>query len=153
MIIFLLIQIPLNSFTTTFVPFVTFHAPRNLDLNIMVDSLGMMVVFEHCLCAMFSFQPSSLHISKDVSYDFNNFVSSFLYQIPMTSLQGRQWVVDYGYYRIVGDNLVHDSQEIILTIGIAGFVVEIMKQELEVDLMFLHFLFSLNCLILLRVRT
>jgi hypothetical protein len=80
----------------------------------------------------------------------------------MTSSQGRQWVVGYGYYRIVGDNLVHNSQETILTIGIAGSMVKIMKQELEVDdtflqcsnvLMLLHFLFSLKCLIPLQVRT
>jgi hypothetical protein len=52
---------------------------------------------------MFIFQPSSLCISKDVLYDLNNFVSSFLYYIPTTSSQGRQWVIVCGYYDIVGD--------------------------------------------------
>jgi hypothetical protein len=57
----------------------TFHVPRRLDLTIMVDDLGMMVVSKHCLCTMFIFQPSFLHISNDVSYDSNNFVSVSLY--------------------------------------------------------------------------
>ncbi len=48
-------------------------------------------------------------------------------------MQGRKWVVGCGCYRIVGDNLVHNYQEIILTIGIADFVVKTMKQELKVD--------------------
>jgi hypothetical protein len=42
-------------------------------------------------------------------------------------------VVGCGRYCIVGDNLAHNSQEIIFTIGIAGFVVKTMKQEFEVD--------------------
>jgi hypothetical protein len=45
----------------------------------MVDNLRTTVVFEHCMWAKFVFQPGSLYISKDVSYDFNNFVSSSLY--------------------------------------------------------------------------
>jgi hypothetical protein len=44
----------------------TFHTPRCLDLTIMVDDLGTTVVSKHCLCAMFIFQPHSLHIFKDV---------------------------------------------------------------------------------------
>jgi hypothetical protein len=42
-------------------------------------------------------------------------------------------VISYGYYHIVGDSLVHDSQETILMAGIASFVVKTMKQELKVD--------------------
>ncbi len=42
-------------------------------------------------------------------------------------------MISYGYYRIVGDSLVHDSQETILMAGTAGFVVKTMKQELKVD--------------------
>ncbi len=63
----------------------TFHVVGPLDFTIMVDNSKMIIVFEHCLCVMFAFQPSSLHISKDVSYDSNNFVSSSLYQISTTS--------------------------------------------------------------------
>jgi hypothetical protein len=57
----------------------TFHALGCLDLIIKIDDLGMTIVSERCLCAMFAFQPSSSHISKDVLYDSNNFASSFLY--------------------------------------------------------------------------
>jgi hypothetical protein len=58
---------------------VTFHVIKHSDLTIMVDNSRMIIVFEHCLCTMFVFQPSSLHISKDVLYDSNNFVPSVLY--------------------------------------------------------------------------
>jgi hypothetical protein len=54
----------------------TFHAFKCLNLTIMVDDLGMVNVSKHCMCVMFTFQSSSLHIYKDVSYDSNNFVSS-----------------------------------------------------------------------------
>jgi hypothetical protein len=58
---------------------VTFHAIGRLDLTIMVDNLAMTIILKHCLCAMFAFQLGYLHISKGVSYDFDNFVSTSLY--------------------------------------------------------------------------
>jgi len=57
----------------------TFHVIGHLDLTIMVDELGTTTFFEHCFCAMFVFQLGSLHISKYISYDSNNFVLSSLY--------------------------------------------------------------------------
>jgi hypothetical protein len=51
----------------------------------------------------------------------------------MTSSQGRQWVVGYGCYRIVGNSLTHNSQEIILIPRIARAMVKIVKQEHEVS--------------------
>jgi hypothetical protein len=63
----------------------TFHAFGCLDLTITVDDFGMTTIFKHFLCAMFTFQPCSLHISKDISYDYNIFFSSSLYHIPTTS--------------------------------------------------------------------
>jgi hypothetical protein len=42
-------------------------------------------------------------------------------------------VVGCGHYCIVGDSLVHNSQETILTTKTTGFMVKIMKQKLEVD--------------------
>jgi hypothetical protein len=76
---------------------------------------------------MFVFQPSSLHISKDISYDYNNMVSSSMYQIFTTSFQGRWWVVGCGCYHIVGNNLIHNFQETILTLGTIGSMVKIVK--------------------------
>ncbi len=67
----------------------TFHSVNHLDLNIMVNNLGTTFVFEQCLYIMFTFQLGSLHISKDVLYDFNNLVLSLLYQIPTMSSHGR----------------------------------------------------------------
>jgi hypothetical protein len=83
---------------------------------------------------MFLFQLGSLHISKDALYDSNNLVLNSVYQIPMTSSQGRQWVVDCGCYHIVGDSLTHNSQETILTPKIIGSVVKIVKQHKVKDI-------------------
>jgi hypothetical protein len=94
-----------------------FHVIGHFDLTIMVDDSGTTTVFEHCLCAMFAFQLGFLHISKDVSNDFNNFLASSLYQILMTSSHGKQWVVGWGHYHIVGDSLAHNYQETVLTVG------------------------------------
>jgi hypothetical protein len=65
-------------------------------LDIMVDDSRTTSISEQCLCTMFSFQLGSLHISKDVSYDSNNFIVNSVYLIPMTSLRGRWWVVGVG---------------------------------------------------------
>jgi hypothetical protein len=82
---------------------------------------------------MFSFYLGSLYISKDVSYAYNNLVLNSVYRIPMTSSQGRQWVVGCGHYRIVGDSLLHNFKETILTLRITRFVVKIVKQKHEVN--------------------
>jgi len=87
----------------------TFHSIGHSHLTVIVDDLRTTIISEHYLCIMFVFQPSSLRISKGVSYDFDNFVSSLLYHIPTTSFQGRQWVVNYGHYCVVADNLTHNS--------------------------------------------
>jgi len=81
---------------------------------------------------MFTFHLGSLHISKDISYDYDNFVSSFQYLIPTTLSQGRQWIVGFSCYRIVGDNLTHNLQETMLTPGTSSFVIKIMKEENDV---------------------
>jgi len=47
-------------------------------------------------------------------------------------------VVGYGCYRIVGDSLVHNLSETILMAGTVGSMVNIMKQELQVDDTFLQ---------------
>jgi hypothetical protein len=139
----------------------TFHAIGCSNLTIMVDKSRTIVVSEHCIYVMFTFQPSSLHIFKDVLYDYNNFVSSSFYKIPMTSSQGRQWVVGCGHYCIVGDNLAHNSQETIMTWWHEPQVLwlklwsknsKLMILSFNV-LMFLRPLFSLNCLVPWWVKT
>jgi len=113
----------------------------------------------HCWCAIFTFQPCFLHISKDVLYDSNNLVSSLMYQIPTTSFQVHKWVVGYDQYCIVGDNLIHNSQDTILTSGTAVLLSRLWKTNTKYLTfsfnvqMLLHLLFSLNCLILPQVMT
>ncbi len=55
-----------------------------------------------------------LHISKDVTYDANKKVSSLMYQMPTIIAQGKQWVVNFWWYRVVGDNVLTHSQDTIL---------------------------------------
>jgi len=70
------------------------------------------------------------------------------------SFQGCQWAVGFGHYCIVGDSLTYNFQDTILTLGIIGFVVKIVKdkhkfQTLSFNVqMLLHILLSLNYLIL-----
>jgi hypothetical protein len=58
---------------------------------------------------MFGFQPRSLHIFKDVAYDANNNVSSLVYQISISIVQGQEWVVSFGCYKVVGVNVFAHS--------------------------------------------
>jgi hypothetical protein len=51
----------------------------------------------------------------------------------MTFFQGRRWVVGNGCYHIVGDNLIHNSQETILMLGMTCYVVKVVKQEHEIN--------------------
>jgi hypothetical protein len=52
-----------------------FCVEKRIELTSLVDEFGTTVNFEQCLCAMFGFKPSFLHISKDVTYDASNKVS------------------------------------------------------------------------------
>jgi hypothetical protein len=54
----------------------------------------------------------------------------------MTSSQGRQWVVGFNHYRIVGDSLIHNSQETMLMSRTIGFVIKIVKEENDVTHIF-----------------
>ncbi len=58
----------------------------------------------------------------------------------MTSSQGRQWVVGCGHHRIVGDSLIHNLQETILTLRTIRSMVKIVKQEHEISNIQLLFL-------------
>jgi hypothetical protein len=55
----------------------TFHVEGKLELTILTDDFGIMHVNEKCLCAMFSFQPGTMHIFKDNMCDDN--VTKFVY--------------------------------------------------------------------------
>jgi len=106
----------------------TFHVIRHPNLTIMVDNSRTTTISKYCLCTMFAFQLGSLHISKDVLYDSNKFVSNSLYQIPITSSHERQWVVGSSHYRVVG-SLIHSLQETMLMLRTTNFVVKIVKEE------------------------
>jgi len=74
----------------------TFCAKGQPKLTILVDEYDIITISKQCLCVMFGFQPSYLHMSKDVAYDVNNKVSNLMYQMPTIIAQGKQWVVNFG---------------------------------------------------------
>jgi len=49
------------------------------------------------------------------------------------SFQKHRWVVGFGCYCIVGDSLIHNFQNIILTLGTISYVVKIVKDKYEVS--------------------
>ncbi len=71
-----------------------------------------------------SFQLSSLHISKDVTYDENN-VTSSKYNVPTFGVHGKVWFVDVGLYRIIHNNLPKHSQKTIVTLRTTMYVVKV----------------------------
>jgi hypothetical protein len=85
----------------------TFHADGKPNLTMLVGDEEF--VLEKCLCAMFSFLLGSVHVSKDVVYGNNNVVINSIYQVPSSSPQGLQWMVNNGKYRTIGESLVKNS--------------------------------------------
>ncbi len=79
------------------------------NFTIFVNGTDITIVIEKCLCVMFGFQPGSQHIFKDVTYDANNNISSSMYQISIDIVQGQEWVVSSGRYRVVGANVFTHS--------------------------------------------
>jgi hypothetical protein len=77
---------------------------------------------------MFAFQPSSLHISKDISYYSNKLVSSLIYQI-LTTFSGCRWVVVYGHYRIIGYSLIDNFKTTVLMSSFIRYIIKIMNEE------------------------
>jgi hypothetical protein len=70
-------------------------------LTILVDGTNITMVSKECLCARC--QHRSLHIFKDVTYDANNNVFSLVYQMFIVIVQGQEWVMNSGHYKVVGD--------------------------------------------------
>lgn len=55
-----------------------------------------------------------------------------MYQIPTTSSQCPQWLVDYGWYHIIGDSLNHNFPITILMLRTINSVFKIVKDEHKV---------------------
>ncbi len=60
-------------------------------------------------------------------------------------------MVGYVCYRIIGDNLAHNSHETILMVGTTSFVVKIAKQGLKVDETFLQCFIGLTSFIFIKL--
>jgi hypothetical protein len=94
----------------------TFHAEGKLDLIMLVGDEKFVHVTEKC--AMFDFLLGSIHVSKDVAFGDNDVVIDSIYiLIPSSSPQGLYWMVNNGIYRSVGESLVNNSQDIVITMG------------------------------------
>ncbi len=100
-------------------------------------------VMEKCLYAMFGFQLGLVHVSKDVLYGNNNVVISSIYQFPSFGPQGLHWMVNNGRYRTIGESLVKNSQDIVLTSGMDASIVNcvflVTKVKADLDNQLVHF--------------
>jgi hypothetical protein len=94
----------------------TFHAKGKHDFTMLVGDEEFIQVTRKCLCAMFGFLLGSIHVSKDVACGHNNVVINSIFQlVPSSGPRGLQWMVNNGMYQIVGESLVRNSQDIVLT--------------------------------------
>ncbi len=94
----------------------TFHVEEHPKLTILADDFGILHIFEKNLCVMFGFQPRTVHISKDDAYDDNNNVTIIVYQVPSIITQGLEWTFNAWRFKIVGENLPKNSQNIVIFI-------------------------------------
>jgi hypothetical protein len=67
---------------------VNFHVEGWPNFTILIHESNRVHITEQCLCVMFRFQQGFLHISKDLIYDANNYVSSSLYMFLTFTTQG-----------------------------------------------------------------
>jgi hypothetical protein len=83
----------------------TFYVEGKPKLTIILgDNLKICHVIEKCLCAMFGFQPFTVHISKDDAFDDNNSVIKFVYQVLLMSAHGSGWTFCASRFRTLGEN-------------------------------------------------
>lgn len=81
---------------------------------------------------MFGFQPSSIHVSKDVAYGENKLVISSIYQVPSFIVHGLHWMVNVGRYRIDGENILKNSQDMVITFDTIGSIANGVMLNIEV---------------------
>jgi hypothetical protein len=93
----------------------TFYAKGNFDLTILVGDYGVVQATQQWICAMFGFQPNSVHGFQDVVYVQNNVVIHSIYQVFSAGAQGLHWMVNVARYQIIGESLQKNLQDNILT--------------------------------------
>jgi hypothetical protein len=55
----------------------------------------------------------------------NNKVSNLMYQMPTIIAQGKQWVVNFGWYRLINNNVLTHLQDTILMLRTITSMVKI----------------------------
>ncbi len=93
----------------------TYHVVGKPNPTILDSNSRIVQVTKNVFSAMFVFQRGSLHISKDVSYVENNFVLSFVYQVPDVNFEGMFWIITNGRYQIVSKHSLNNFWDIVLT--------------------------------------
>ncbi len=69
-----------------------------------------------------------MHVSKDVSYKDNNIILSYVYQVLDVNLRRMFWTVIDGKYRIVNEHVLNNSQDNVVTLGIATSMANIVAR-------------------------
>jgi len=106
----------------------TFHVVGKLDFTILVVDFGVIQVIKNFLCAMFVFWRGSFHVFKDVSYVKYNIILSFVYRVLAVNPRGMFWIINNDMYRIIGENVLNNYQDIVLTSSTTTLVANIVVQ-------------------------
>jgi hypothetical protein len=94
---------------------VIFHVVGKPNLTILVFYSKVIQVTENVLYVMFVFQRRVVHVSKYVSYEDDNIILSFVYQVLDVNLGGMFWTITTGKYWIIDDNVLNNFQNTIVT--------------------------------------
>ncbi len=88
-----------------------------VEFTILANEFGISHVIKKCLCAMFGLQSNIVHISKDDAYDDNYNVTKSIYQVLVNVNQWLEWTFNGERFRIVGENQLKSSQDIVFTLS------------------------------------
>jgi len=69
-----------------------------------------------------------VHVSKDVSYEDDNIILSYVYQVLDVNLRGMFWIVTNGKYRIINENVFNNLQDNVVTLGTATSMANIIAK-------------------------
>jgi len=106
----------------------TFHVLGKKNITILVTDFGVVQVTKNVLCAMFVFWRGPLHAFKDVSYTEYNIILSFVYQVLDVNPKRMFWIINKVMYQVVGENVLNNFQDIVLTSSITTLVANIIVQ-------------------------
>jgi hypothetical protein len=80
---------------------------------------------------MFGFHPRTIHVSKDDAHDTNNNFIMTIYQVLIIGDFGLKWKVNVERFKIIVKNLPKSFENVVLTLKIVAFVVNVISHFVE----------------------